>query len=762
MKRSGFGNKALFSASSDGTVNNRTEINLTGADQIALVSVAAGTTQFLYTSTQVLRDPSAWYHVVVAFDSTATPTTPRIYINGSEVTQFSLSPTVGASVQGFIGSNVTHRVGAYAWQTSGSFDGYLADIHLIDGQALDPTSFGEFDEDTGVWVPKAYTGTYGTNGFQLKFADNSNNTATTLGKDTSPNGNNWTPNNLSVTAGAGNDSLVDVPTNGTASSGGDAGGVTRGNYCTLNPLRIGANLTLSNGNLDITTGSTGSKIASSSIGVSSGKWYWEATLNASGEILIGIENGQASLSQYLGQNVNGWGYDSFNGAKYNNGSSSAYGNTFTTNDVIGVALDLDNGAIYFSKNGTWQNSGVPTSGASKTGAAYTSLPAVAFPAFSPYDSGSGCSANFGQRPFAYTAPSGFKALNTANLPVPTITNPSTVMDVKLYTGTGATQSITGLGFSPDLLWFKRRDASAGHALNDSVRGATKSLSSDRTDAEYTSSAGNDLVSFNSDGFTVGPTEVWNSYNVSGGSLVAWAWDAGSSTVTNTDGNISCQVRSNASAGFSIVTYTGTGSAATVGHGLGVAPQMVIAKARTGGGSFPNWSVYHVNIGAGSVIWLNVTNAPAANANYWNNIVPTSTVFSVGNDVNGPNASPGAYVAYCFAPVAGYSNAFSYAGNGSTDGVFQYLGFRARLIIVKRTDTTGDWYMWDTARNTFNLVNLGLLSNSNGAELSLANAVLDVNSNGFKLRGTDAGVNASGGSYIGFAWAEHPFQYSRAR
>jgi hypothetical protein len=740
-----------------------------GSSTLNFYQIVNGVTEIQLNTQAAFRDPSAWYHIVVQVDTTqATPSNRvKIYINGVEVVFFTVTyPT--QDLLTYANTTNLHTIGALVRDAGPPQDfhnGYLADIHFIDGQALDPTSFGEFDEDTGVWVPKAYTGTYGTNGFQLKFADNSNNTATTLGKDTSPNGNNWTPNNLSITAGAGNDSLIDVPTNGAQTDTG-AGGEVRGNYATMNPLpNTSGNAVLSNGNLDY-SGTQGATYAlsGSTIGVSSGKWYWEVTIGTTGPNLgIGVFR-LSNAVNYSSAITGGGGTDGgiafyhgiANRIYYYNGSAQVFTSytlaACTTGDVVSVALDLDNGKIYFAKNGSWGASGNPAtqSNPALTGLQGTYAAGISIGAFGT----SNATFNFGQRPWAYPAPSGFKALNTANLPAPTITNPSDVFDVKLYTGTGATQSITGLGFSPDLLWFKRRDASAGHALNDSVRGATKSLSSDRTDAEYTSSAGNDLVSFNSDGFTVGPTEVWNSYNVSGGSLVAWAWDAGSSTVTNTDGNISCQVRANASAGFSVVTYTVSASDRTVGHGLGVPVSISLVKKRNGTSDW--YFRYALPGGLNGYMLLNST------AGGTSSFSSTSTTVSAGY-LGGTED----WVMYNFAPVAGYSSFGSYTGNGSTDGPFVYTnGFRPRLVMVKcsSSDQGGNavWSLLDTARSQYNVAINRLQAQSSGAEVT-DSQWMDINSNGFKIRETSSSVNANGATYIYAAWAESPFALNnRAR
>jgi hypothetical protein len=325
------------------------------------------------------------------------------------------------------------------------------------------------------------------------------------------------------------------------------------------------------------------------------------------------------------------------------------------------------------------------------------------------------------------------------------------MDVKLYTGNGSTQTISGLGFSPDLVWVKGRSTSARNRLFNIISGVQKELYSDLTNAEATDANG--IQSFNSDGFTLGSNDA-NTLNTT---YVGWTWDAGSSTVTNTAGSISSQVRANASAGFSVVTYTGTGSAATVGHGLGVAPDMVIYKTRTGTAS--NWIVYHRTIGGTGGLQLNVTTAAFSDSTPFNGTNPTSSVLHVGTNYQTNSAV--SIVAYCFAPVAGYSSAFSYTGNGSSDGPFCFLGFRPRLILAKRSDGGSEnWYLIDSARGAYNVNDKLLNPNTSAAEETYSQ--VDFLSNGFKIRNTGTGMNANGATMIGFAWAESPFQYARAR
>ena len=341
------------------------------------------------------------------------------------------------------------------------------------------------------------------------------------------------------------------------------------------------------------------------------------------------------------------------------------------------------------------------------------------------------------------------------------------MDVALWTGNGAARSISGLGFSPDLVWIKARSTgSYRNALFDIVRGANNRLISDLTNAEDTGDGIGVVSAFNSNGFSL--DGGGGTVNETGETYVAWTWDAGTTTASNPDGSITSQVRANVSAGFSIVTWTGNGTAgATVGHGLGVAPGLIIVKQRIAGpgSDLYNWNSYHSSLGATKYIALNKTDA-AATAPLFNDTAPTSSVFSLGsssgtyNNVN--NASAVTYVAYCFAPVSGYSSALAWTGNGSADGPLLNCGFSPRFFIAKRTDSANDWWMWDTARsNTGNPVDEWLSPNRSDAEYP-NDADFDFLSNGIKIRTTSSTVNASAGTYIGFAWAENPFQYARGR
>jgi hypothetical protein len=490
------------------------------------------------------------------------------------------------------------------------------------------------------------------------------------------------------------------------------------------------------------------------IGMSSGKWYWECTVSAgTTSPIMGITNTPSapSVSNYPGFAANGWGYEAFNGNKVNNASSVSYGSSYTTNDVVGVTFDADARELVFYKNGVSQ------------GVAYTGL-AVGdyFPAFgdgSALGTWTG-QANFGQRPFAYTPPTGFKALNTQNLPEPVIARGNLHFDATTYTGNGTTLNVNNAaGFSPDLVWIKSRSGAANHGLHDRLRGEPYALlSSNTTDAESTGASYiSSFGGLTSTGFQVNSN---SSGNGSGATFVGWQWKASGSTVTNTAGSITSTVSANPTAGFSIVTYTGTGANATVGHGLGVAPRMVIVKARN---VVAGWFVQHASLPAANVIELNSTSATYSSPTVWNSTAPTSSLFSVGTS-SATNGNTNTYVAYCFSEVAGYSRFGSYTGNGSADGPFVFCGFRPRFVMIKRTDSSSNWWMIDTSRAPINQMANVLLADSSGAEFSSGTGWpgIDYLSNGFKLRGTANGINASGGTWIFMAFAEHPFKLSLAR
>jgi hypothetical protein len=328
----------------------------------------------------------------------------------------------------------------------------------------------------------------------------------------------------------------------------------------------------------------------------------------------------------------------------------------------------------------------------------------------------------------------------------TINKPSLHFNTKLYTGNGGTQSITGVGFQPDWTWIKKRSGVGSHSLFDSVRGVTKLISSNTTNAEATLSGG--LTAFGTDGFTVGSD---GDVNGNSATYVSWNWKANGAGSSNTDGSINTTATSvNTTAGFSISTYEGTGSAATVGHGLGVTPAVVLVKNID---ASQNWLMYHQGIGATKYARLNLSNGQGTSSGPWNNTAPTSSVFSIGAD-GAVTGSGQTHVAYCFSEVRGYSRFGYYTGNNNADGPYVYTGFKPAFVLIKNTADSADWTINDTARNPENVNNLRLFPNTNVSENSGSNS-MDMYSNGFKLRSTDGGNNGNGHVMIYMAFAENP-------
>jgi hypothetical protein len=395
--------RCLFSSGAD--TSNVTSIDFRADSRIQLYSSTAGSqVASIVWNPNVYRDPSAWYHFVIVADTTNATSTNRykFYVNGVQVTGISATPgeenfgSQNAATN--INNTVAHSIGRKQASANEYFDGYIAEVNLIDGQALTPSSFGKTDAVTSQWIPKKFASTYGTNGFYLKFADASAATAAAIGKDSSPNGNNWTPNNISVTAGTTYDAMIDSPTLSAVAS----------NYCVFNPLDVTSAVTLSEGNLKALAASGAVSLnIRASIGVSSGKWYWETTVSVvSGAMMTGI--GTAAVSQ-SGSGLNQTGAFCYFGTSasvglYKGSTNSAVANTYIANDVIGIAFDADNLTIQFFKNNSSEGT-------------LTGLTAgTYFPTVSCVPTTGAWFANFGQRPFAYTPPSGFKSLNAFNLP----------------------------------------------------------------------------------------------------------------------------------------------------------------------------------------------------------------------------------------------------------------------------------------------------------------------------------------------------------
>ena len=717
--------------------------------------------QVYVQSTAVFRDPSAWYHVVLAVDTTQATAANRVrmYVNG---VQQSLTPTYGGygtqNLQVIVNSTVQHNIGRYPTYTE-YFDGYLTEINFVNGYptvggtTYDATSWAALNVATlfgsyntyGVWSPAKYTGTYGTNGFYLNFQDKSAATAAAIGKDSSGNGNNWTPNNINLSAYTGTppinnsyDSMLDVP---TLTSN------TNSNFCTYTPLATvvtgggTALATLSGANLDASSAAANFYDCFSTFNLpTSGQWYFEWTVTTIGTnhyLGIGSRLSWTSASRIY---VN-------SGQKSTNGTLTAYGASYTSGDVIGCAIDMGAGTLVMYKNNVSQGT--------LASDLISALPAEGWAIVAEMRGTAAHSVNFGQRPFSYTPPTGFKSLNTFNLPTPTIPNGATQFAATTYTGTGSSLAISntvnGKSFQPDFVWVKGRSGATDHALYDSVRGTTIDLVSNSTAAETTQATG--LTAFGSGGFTVGALAKLNTNTAT---YVGWQWKAGGTAVTNTAGSISSQVSANPSAGFSIVTFTTPASGNfTVGHGLGIAPAMVILKTRSG---VDSWYVYNKNFATPTTgyLQLNSTAAVGTSVSLWGSTNPTSTVVTLGT--GGGIAAGATGLLYCFSEIAGFSKFGSYTGNGATDGPFVYLGFRPRFVLFKPYSGTGNWSIADSSRNTFNLVNNGLYPDLSNAQDTLL--TLDFLSNGFKFRGANG--NGSAVNYIYACFAENPFNYSLAR
>jgi hypothetical protein len=537
---------------------------------------------------------------------------------------------------------------------------------------------------------------------------------------------------------------------------------TANNFATLNPLHHGTSIAESDGNLSATWSGSGWQQVTGTVGVSTGKWYWESVQTSAGNQMSGIIlTGIGTVTVHMGQTTDqSLGYYGGNGNIYYNSTDVAYGDTWTQNDIIGVAFNATDRQITFYKNGSSQGTVSGYTVGIRTEGTYA-------PAYATNNSGN-ASFNFGQNPsfsgtltagtyadsngkglFKYQPPTGFLALCEDNLPTPAIANPGEHFKTVLWTGDGTsgTTSIKGFGFKPDLIWLKGRSSTGNHGVWDSVRGATNRLTPNLTDAE---SISNGVVSFDDDGFSRGIP-----FSASGSAYVAWGWKAGGAAVSNTDGTITSQVSANQDAGFSIVSFTKISGTQTVGHGLGKTPKFIITKQRDG--SY-GWWTYHESIGQ-SYLELNSTNAAISLT--WGG-TNNSSVFYINNSyaVAGQRV-----IAYCWAEIEGFSKFGSYVGNGSADGPFVYCGFKPAFVLWKNaSNATGyNWYISDNTRSSTNPVGSTLAPNtSNIEDNGWGTGIMDFTSNGFKIRRSPADTNTSGDTFIFAAFAESPFQTANAK
>jgi hypothetical protein len=694
-------------------------------------------TNFALVTTRTFKDPSKWYHILVLVDTTQATSSNRLklYIDGVQETVFSTAVYPSLNFDSAMNNTVAHYHGYYNNLGTTIFynDGYLADTYFIDGQALTPTDFGTYDGNF-YWTPKAYTGTYGTNGFHLEFEDFSASTAAAIGKDTSGQGNNWTPSagiNL-TTPEVDNeywDSYTDVPTLTNTDTA---------NYCTLDPLQV-SSTGLRNGNLTVvwTTASSAFK-QRGTYTLNTGKWYFEGnietfTIGNAGNTnyAIGFITTAAGVDTHVsfGWTTNGTSMKL--GYRYDVAGVVVQNVTYNTvtpvsTDIFGIEYDVDNGTANFYKNGTLMGSasglalGEVNPQIWRTGTSNSATMHV----------------NFGQRAFKYTPSTGYKKINAFNV-----------------------AEVTGDLESPDFVWIKSRSATNDHALFNSVIGVGRYLKSNSTLAEATDV--NSLIQFNKNGFLIGNS---TAINTSAATYVAAAWKAGATTVTNTTGTGTSSVRANQNSGFSIVTMTNIPTSAgtnTYGHGLNNTPKLIIFKNKD---LSDGWYVYSETLGNTAYIRLESTAIQVTASPIWGSASPTPSVFTLRN--NSLNTTTGQTIlAYCFADIAGFSKFGSYLSNNAADGPFVYTGFRPRWLVVKRaianTGQTGGWFMYDAARNTYNVMDKYLFAEGTAGDNTLA--VFDFTANGFKIRSNNVHVNTTAGdTYIYMAFAENPFKYALAR
>ena len=737
-----------------GQSTNETDLRFSGTDTIEYFGYQSGAHTWGWSTAREFRDVGAWYHIVAIFDSANSNQAlrARLFVNGEEQSENGATSTaVPLNQDSMMNLADTPQYIGRLFSTGSPYyySGYMAEFHFLDGAATVASNFGETNSDTGQWIPKEYTGgSYGTNGFYLKFVSGA------IGTDSSGNSNTMTVANL-----ANSDVVIDTPTN---------------NFATLNPIPAATSgMVLGQGNLYAETRASAIANAQQAVStiampVGSGKWYWEMrnTYTSLG-FLLGIT--PTSEDPILGDTGN-LGYNQYNasgGKQYATETRTSYGTAWFTNGqtyIISCYYDSDNGKIGFYLNGTDQ------------GFAFTNVVASTY--FASFRCGSGgtgtfpTAINFGQNgtfggavtaqgnadtngigDFYYAPPSGYKALCTANLPAPAIPLPSAQFNTVLYTGNGGTQSISGVGHQPDWVWIKNRAAADNHVLTDAVRGATIQSGSNLTGAEVTNDDG--LTAFASDGFAIGDdVEV----NTNSEAYVSWNWKANGSGSTNTVGSLDAVVSANAAAGFSIATWTGNGSAQSIGHGLSKDLEFLVVKNRDANASW----VVQVSTTVNDYMYLNSTAEIKQTSLFGLDITRSNdgTFYYGGPAYMGANGVD--YLAYCFHSIEGYSKIGRYTGNGSADGPFVNCGFKPAWLMVKNITAAADWMIWDTKRNPFNEITRFLYPNLSADDGAGSN-VLDLVSNGFKLR--NAGTrnrNYNGDVYLFMAFADSPFKTATAR
>jgi len=683
------------------------------------------------TISSSILDWDSWNHIAVVRDGNDL----EIFVNGTS----RVSHTVSGSLVG-TGTLVFGRNGT---DTSDG-EGYFDEIRVSNSARY-----------TSAFTPSTTAFTADANTLLLIHSDFDGG----LGSDSSGNKNDFSATNLVAT-----DVTGDSPTN---------------NFATWNPLNVPTSSapTFSEGNLQ--TVDAAGWGGSSTIEQSSGKWYAEflvKTYSSTEQHVVGVVNDAAKTAdanEYPGKYDSGFGYYGNDGKSVTNGTFSSYGNTYTTGDIIGVALNLDDDELKFYKNNTVQNSGTAISITANKSYAFAVGNASGTPTTTWV-------ANFGQdssfagnktaqgnggdgEDFYYTPPTGYKALNTDNLPDPAIALPGDHFNTVLYAGNDTSQSISGVGFSPELLWVKLRTSnnsvgSQSHSLQDIVRGAQKQLSSDSTHAEWSES--DYVTSFDSDGFSVGASTAVND---SGNNYASWNWKAGGTAVSDSSGDITVSRSTNTDNGISIISYTGNqdpgGTGETIAHGLSQAPEIAFFKNRDGTN---DWIVGCTPVGWTQYASFNQTDAFSASNSPFRDTAPTSSYITLGGS-HSLNKSANDYICYAFHSVPGFSKVGSYEGNNNADGSFIHLGFKPEFFLTKNVDASEGWEVWDGTRETYNKLSKKISPNTTDAEYTANTTTyaIDFLSNGVKLRTSYSAVNGSN-TFLYYVVASSPFKTSNAR
>ena len=758
------------------------------SDQLNVYSYTGSAYTFEYITTRLFRDTSAWYHLWVEINSTqatnAIADRVKIYVNGIRETSFGTETRIAdgsPDIRGYATDGAVFTFGhADAAATSNA---YYADWYFIDGSAVSPVdTVGEFKG--GVFIPKAYSPTFGDNGFHLKFDQIGIGTAsdTTIGADSSDNDRHFASTDGTDVV-ASDCALPDSPEN---------------NFATMNPLHFrvsNGTQTYSDGNLKFgqpTANSWG--FGFTTLNVKSGKWYAELRSAGNTSVNAGVANvGHYGYHKFVSkqnpQNETGIWQLNMDGTatktRFNNSTASATYTGFGNGQILGILLNADDKELSFTVDGTLQT-GFGSSGVVDISTDGSASDAWSFFANTYYGSSETMTWNFGQDSsflgtetatsnadakgngtFHTAPPSGYLALCTANLEEPTIgpnsdTTSSQNFAPVIYNGLNSTAQDITVGFKPDFVWIKTRNAAISHMLFDSNRGATKFIQADATGAEGTGSDSLTDFDVSGGGFSLGADSSTTAVNNNGKTYVSFNWKANGSTTTTNDasstgvGDIDSVYQANTTAGFSIVTYTSNNSnSTTVAHGLGIKPDIVIQKNRS---ATSNWLVLHQLVD-GSVDYhlLDSTSAGGAGSQPASTTSTIATWKSSGSDTTG-----NLMVAYCFASIEGYSKMGIYTGNGNANGAFVYTEFRPAWLMVKfASNASESWHIFDSTRATSNVVKARLIADGSSAENS-NDSILDFTSNGFKFRENNAGWNGSGNIYIYMAFAEAPFKYANAR